>query len=169
MSWRIVDMWVWVMAKRLKYSFSLQWFGVFVSMCACVSINLFLFCLWRSNIFFPEASWICVCLCVLLGSTSQCILNYSSQNLDNCRVFSMLFLQFSLINIFLSFKEVYIISLQLLRDLREEEREEERGRVWFERLESHKFIGIFWCDFLGFSECMFLGNLRDEILKISLF
>ena len=38
----------------------------------------------------------------------------------------MISLQFSIINIFLSFKGVYTISLQLLRDLREEEREEER-------------------------------------------
>ena len=76
----------------------------------------------------------------------------------------MISLQFSIINIFLSFKGVYTISLQHLRDLREEERK--RERVWFERLESHKFIGIFWCDFdLVFSGCMFLGNLRDEICK----
>ena len=99
-------------------------------------------------------------LCVLLGSTSQRIFNFSSQNLDNCRVFSMISLQFSFINIFLSFKGVYTISLQLLRDLRERKKERKRERVCFERLESHKFIGIFWCDFdLVFSECMFCNYL----------
>ena len=66
---------------------------------------------------------------MLLGSTSQRILNFSSQNLDNCRVFSMISLQFSIINISLSFKGVYTISLQFLRDLREEERKRERESV----------------------------------------
>ena len=42
-------------------------------------------------------------LCVLLGSISQRIFKFSSQNLDNCRVFSMISLQFSFINIFISF------------------------------------------------------------------
>ena len=37
-------------------------------------------------------------LCVLLGSTSQRILNIFSQNLDNCHVFSMISLQFSFID-----------------------------------------------------------------------
>ena len=42
----------------------------------------------------------CVCvLCVFLSSTSQHILNFSSQNLDNYLVFSMISLQFSIINI----------------------------------------------------------------------
>ena len=46
------------------------------------------------------------------------------------------------------------------------EREGERERVCFDRLESHKFIGIFRCDFdlLSQNVC-FLGNLRDEIWK----
>ena len=39
--------------------------------------------------FLPEASWVCV-LCVLLDSISWHILNFSSQNLDNCHVFSMI-------------------------------------------------------------------------------
>ena len=44
--------------------------------------------------------------------------------------------------------------------------ERKKERVCFERLESHKFIGIFWCDFdLVSQEVCFLGNLRDEIWK----
>ena len=86
----------------------------------------------------------CMCVvCVLLGSTSHRILNFLLQNLDNCLAFSMISLQFSIVNNFLSFKGVYTVSLQLLRNLREEERDEEREGVCFERLESHKLIGIF--------------------------
>ena len=97
----------------------------------------------------------CVWLCVLLGSTSQLILNYSSQNHDNCRVFSMISLQFSIINIFLSFKEVYTISLQLLRDLKEEEREEEReSLVWKIGVSQVHWDILMWL-WLGFSVCMF--------------
>ena len=49
------------------------------------------------------AESMCV-LCVLLRSTSQRILNFSLQNLDNCRDFSMISLQFFNINIFHSFR-----------------------------------------------------------------
>ena len=68
----------------------------------------------------------CVCVCVLsvlLGSTSQRILNFFSQNV--CHVFSMISLQFSMINILLSFRG-YIHFTPTPQNLTEEEREEER-------------------------------------------
>ena len=106
-----------------------------------------------------------VCLCVLLGSTSQCILTFFSQNLDNYCVFSMISLQFSMVNIFLSFRR-YIQFHSNSSEIWERKKERKRERVCFERLESHKFIGIFWCDFdLVSQRVCFLGNLRDEFWK----
>ena len=61
-------------------------------------------------------------LCVFRFNLSMYISYFSSQNLDNYRVFSI---NFPLLT-FLFFQKVYTISLQFLRDLREEEREEER-------------------------------------------
>ena len=112
---------------------------------------------------FAEDSWSCA-LCFLLDWTWQRIFNFS-RNLDNCRVFSMISLQFSFINIFL-FQGVYTISLQLLRNLREEEREEERESLLWKIGVSQIHWDILMWLWLGFSGGMFWGgNLRDEILK----
>ena len=100
----------------------------------------------------------CVCFVCVVRMNLTTYIGFSSQNLDNCRVFSMISLQFSIINIFLSFRG-YIQFHSDSSEFWERKKERKRERVWFERLESHKFIGIFWCDFDMVSQrvCVFLG------------
>ena len=81
----------------------------------------------------------------------------------------MISLQFSIVNIFLSFKGVYTIYSNS-SEIWERKKEKKRVRVCFERLESHKFIGIFWCDFdLVSQNVCFEENLRDKIKKCLYF
>ena len=76
-----------------------------------------------------------------------CFLNDILQNHDLCPVFSMMSLHFfPTINIFLSFRG-YIQFHSNSSEIWERKKERKRERVCFERLESHKFIGIFWCGF----------------------
>ena len=131
----------------------------------CSQTNILFFT--REIHIFTEISRVCV-LCVLLVSISQRILSFSSQNHDNCCVFSMISLQFSIINIFLSFRG-YIQFHSNSSEIWERKKESKRERVCFERLESHKFIGIFWCDFAWFLRRYVLGEFERWNLKISLF
>ena len=105
---------------------------------------------------FAEDSWTCA-LCFLLDWTWQRLFNFS-QNLDNCLVFAMRSLQFSFINIFLSFRR-YIQFHSNSSEIWERKKERKRERVWFERLESHKFIGIIWCDFYLVSQWVCFGGI----------
>ena len=62
----------------------------------------------------------------------------------------MISLQFSIINIFLSFRGYTQFHFNS-SEIWEGKKERKRERVWFERLESHKFIGIFDMTLTGFS------------------
>ena len=51
----------------------------------------------------------------------------------------------------------------------ERKKERKRERVWFERLESHKFIGIFWCDFDLVSQDVCFGGFWEMKIWKSLY
>ena len=72
----------------------------------------------------------------------------------------MISLQFSIINIFLIFrrqKQFHSNSSEIW----ERKKERKRERVCFERLESHKFIGIFWCGFDLVSQWVGCGGIWE--------
>ena len=115
--------------------------------------------------FFAEASCVCV-FCVLLGSTSQCIFEFFSFKILIMDVFSQWYLfNFPLLT-FSSLSRGYTQFHPNSSEIWERKKERKRERVWFERLESHKFIGIFWCGFYLVSQCVcFLGEFERWNLK----
>ena len=134
--------------------------------CVCVSFPMFLVCMWISeiHIIFPEDSCVCVCFVCCEVQPHNVYWNFPLKIL-----IIVMFSQWYLFNFPLltfPFLSGGIYNFTPTPQRSERGRKRGRERVWFERLESHKFIGITWCDFdFGFSVGMFFGNLRDEIWK----
>ena len=103
---------------------------------------------------------LCV-LCVLFGSNLTTYINFFSQILSYFHVFSMISLQFSIFN---SFFFRFWISLQLLRDLREEEREEKRESLFW-KIGVSQIHWYFDVTLTWFLRRFVFRNLRDEIWK----
>ena len=147
--WKFMK-WVCGLCSIIKHSHTFTYPLVYISfpkilLCVCVCV--------------------CVCVvCVLLGSNSQRILNFFSQNLDNCHVFSMISLQFSIINIFLSFRgyvQFHSNSSEIWERKKERKRE---SMLWKIGVSQIHWDILMWL-WIEISVGMFWRNLRDEIWK----
>ena len=100
-----------------------------------------------------------ICMCIRL-----CVSMFP-QNLDNCHVFSIISLQFSIVNIFLSFRR-YIQFHSNSSEIWERKKERKRGRAYILRRKNHKFIEICWCFSDLISQEVCFGELERFFINL---